>query len=65
MIKERAPFSKYDSDLPSEEFDLAVAGLLQKGLIKQLVIDGVVHYILTDMGAAVGQHIDSDPSTQN
>lgn len=65
MIRDRAPFSKYDSDLPEEEFDTAIAGLLQKGLIEQLTIDGVVHYILTDIGMAVGSHIDSDPSIQN
>ena len=65
MLKGRAPFSKHDSDLPDDEFDRAIAGLLQKGLIEQLTIDGVVHYMLTDIGMVIGSHIDSDPSEQN
>ena len=64
-MRARAPFCKEDSDLSEDEFNLAISGLMEKGLVELTVIDGVTHYILTDMGAAIGQHMDSDPSKQN
>lgn len=65
MLRSRAPFCKEDSDLSSSDFDKAISGLLDKGLVEKLIIDGVEHFILTDIGAAIGQHMDSDPSKQN
>lgn len=65
MLRSRAPFCKEDSELSSVEFDVAISGLLSKGLVEKLMINGVEHYILTDIGVAIGQHLDSDPSKQN
>lgn len=65
MNKTKAPFSKDDVDLSDEEFEVAMSGLISKGLAEKIIINNEIHYMITDLGLAVGSHLDSDPSTQN
>lgn len=64
-MRDRMPFCQADSDLSIEEFDLAISGLKDKGLVEEIMIDGVQYYLLTEMGAMIGSHMDSDSATHN
>lgn len=64
-MRDRMPFCQADSDLSNEEFNLAISGLIEKGLVEEIIIDGIQYYMLTDMGAAIGSHIDSNPANHN
>ena len=60
------PFSySANSGMSEAAFDEAIQGLIEKGIVEEVVIDGEVHYQLTPLGLAIGPHLESDPSTQN
>jgi hypothetical protein len=63
MIK--APFTKSDVEMSDEEFEIAVNGLIDKGMAEKIIIDNEIHYMITDLGLEIGSHLDSDPSNQN
>lgn len=65
MNNRKAPFSKDDVEMSDEEFEIAMRGLIDKGLAEKIIVDNETHYIITDLGLAVGSHLDSDPATQN
>lgn len=65
MKKNKAPFSRQDVDMSDSEFNTAMSGLLDKGLVEEFIIDGIVYYMITDLGLKIGSHLDSDPKTQN
>lgn len=66
MYKQRVPFSRADvDDMSDSEFEVAMSGLLDKGLVEKLIINGIEHYLLTEIGAEVGAHLNSEPSTRN
>ena len=68
MLKPKAPFSFKDvnnADMSELEFETAMLGLIQKGLAEKIIINDEIHYMITDLGLAVGSHLDSDPTTQN
>lgn len=65
MNNRKAPFSKNDVEMSNEEFEIAMRGLIDKGLAEKIIVDNEIHYIITDLGLAVGSHLDSDPETQN
>ena len=65
MNNRKAPFSKDDVEMSDEEFEIAMRGLIDKGLAEKIIVDNEIHYIITDLGLAVGSHLDSDPATQN
>lgn len=48
-----------------EDFKKTMLELVSKGLAKEIIVDGVMQYALTDLGVVVGEHMDSDPSKQN
>ena len=53
-------------NVPEEELKEALECLLEKGYVEQLTSpDGEVLYRLTELGAAVGNHMDSDPAARN
>jgi hypothetical protein len=64
-MNKKAPFNFSDSDLQKSEFDAAIQSLVEKGMVSTIVIDGEIHYQITDLGIMVGSHIDSDPSGWN
>jgi hypothetical protein len=60
------PFSYSEtSGMSKAEFDEAIQGLLEKGLVHEVVVDGEIEYQLTDMGTSVGHHLESDPNKRN
>jgi hypothetical protein len=65
MKKNKAPFSRDDVNMSDAEFNLAMSGLLEKGLVEELIIDGILHYQITELGLQVGSHMYSDHHTQN
>lgn len=65
MFKEKFSFKKEDVAMNDMEFDLAINGLIDKGLVKEEIIDGKILYYLTDIGFLVSTHIDSDSSLRN
>ena len=58
-------FSSKDSDMNKQEFMLAIEGLIDKGLVEEVIIDGERHYRLTEIGLMIGKHLDSNIKDQN
>jgi hypothetical protein len=54
-----------DSDMTIEEFDSAMKGLVAKGLMEEVIVNGEPKYRLTPMGRSVGQHMNSTTKDQN
>lgn len=54
-----------DLRMKDDEFDTAIKGLLEKGLMEEQVIDNEPHYRITDLGKSVHKHSASDPKNQN
>lgn len=54
-----------DSDMTVEEFDKAMKGLVEKGLMEEVMINGQPFYRLTPNGRAVGKHMHSTAKEQN
>ena len=61
----KAPFTTSDVEMSDEEFEIAMNGLIEKGLAEKIIIDDEIHYMITDLGLAIGSHLDSDPCNQN
>jgi hypothetical protein len=53
------------TDYTDEEFDEAISGLLEKGLIEKSTKDGIIYYELTTLGNFISDHIYSELSTRN
>jgi DNA-binding HxlR family transcriptional regulator len=53
------------SGMSQKDFDEAIDGLIEKGMVQKVVIDGEVQYKLTALGQAVGGHLDSNHSDKN
>ena len=51
--------------LTQQEYDEAIDGLLEKGIIESKIVDGELCYALTSSGLAVRKHSFSDPKTRN
>ncbi len=51
--------------MTDEEFGSAVQGLLEKGLVKEKLIDGVKHYRITKLGRVYFKHTYSKPAERN
>ncbi len=51
--------------MTDEEFNSAVKNLLKKGLVKEEMIDGVMHYHITKLGKIYFKHTYSEPSERN
>ena len=58
-------FSNEEIGMRSDEFSLAINGLISKGLVEEVVIDGVINYRLTNIGVQIGSHLDSNIKEQN
>ena len=54
-----------DSGVSEQDFKTALQGLIEKGLVQEIVEDGQIKYKLTPMGRAVGKHLDSNHSDKN
>jgi hypothetical protein len=65
MSNPKSPFTKRDLNLNSIEFEVAMAEMINKGLVTSFIKDGEVYYQLTDIGYAVGQHLSSDNKMVN
>ena len=65
MFKEKISFKKEDCGMTEDDFNLAIDGLIEKGLVKEEIIEGKIFYYLTDIGVGVGSHIESDYSNRN
>lgn len=61
------PKKQMQSDLRMSEadFEQAIQGPLKKGLMEQTVIDGELHYRITELGKMLRQHVSSSPSNRN
>lgn len=60
------PFSIEDCDLMSaDSFKKAIMGLIEKGIIEKVILDGEVKYRLTKIGEQIGPHLSSDITEQN
>lgn len=60
------PFSySASSGMSEKDFDEAIQGLIEKGLVEEVMVDGEVQYRLTLVGQAVGHHMESDPTNRN
>lgn len=65
MFKNEKFVGVEDSDMTVEEFTNAMKGLVAKGLMEEVIINGEPKYRLTPMGRSVGQHMQSSPKEQN
>lgn len=57
-----------EKDIPgvsAQEFQTAVLGLIEKGLIEMVEADGVKVYRPTHLLRKIKTHLNSDPSTQS
>lgn len=54
-----------ESGVSNYEYDSAVAGLIDKGLVEVGEEDGEVFYYLNTIGVMVAESLDSDPKVQN
>lgn len=61
----KTEFNYEDLNLSKKDFELAVKGLIDKGLLEEVLIEGQIKYRLTKIGMIVGGHLDSDPKFQN
>ena len=58
-------FSNEDIPMSSSEFALAIKGLLDKGLVEEVIVDGEINYRLTSIGCQIGPHMTSVVKEQN
>lgn len=65
MLNVRKPFCFEDLNLSFYDFNIAMAEMLNHGLVISFEEDGVTYYQLTDIGIAVGQHLTSDHKMAN
>lgn len=66
MSKPTDPFDNEDCEFMSaNSFHEAVIGLIEKGLVEEVVVDGEVKYQLTKLGEQIGPHLNSDLPEQN
>ena len=59
------PTGDMNASVSDVEFNLAMCSLVERGLMEELLIDGVIHYQITSLGLQVGHHMDSDHRTRN
>ncbi len=52
-------------DMTLEEFQEAVTGLIQKGLMEEIVVDGVKFYRASPLLESIRGHFESNPKDQN
>lgn len=64
MKNEPFAYSK-TSGMSEDEFNEAIQGLIEKGLVEEVMVDGEVQYRLTMVGQAVGAHMESEPAVRN
>jgi len=65
-MKHTEPFSIEDCDFMSKnEFEKAIQGLLSKGIMEEVMVDGQIKYRLTKVGEQIGPHLTSDITEQN
>ena len=65
MSKNKDTFSIEDIGMSKTEFDLAIKGLIEKGLVEEVIVGDEVNYRLTDVCIKLESHLDSDISEQN
>lgn len=66
MPKFNDPFNNEDCDFMSAgSFHEAILGLIEKGIIEEVILDGEVKYRLTKVGEQIGPHLTSDITEQN
>lgn len=66
MPKINEPFNNEDCDFMSaESFHKAIRGLIEKGILEEVILDGEVKYQLTKVGEQIGPHLTSDLAEQN
>lgn len=54
-----------EESMSTEHFSLAIQGLIARGLMEKVTIDGQVKYRLTELGKIVGSHIHADVKGQS
>jgi hypothetical protein len=54
-----------DSGMSEKDFNEAIQGLIEKGMVQEVMVAGKIQYQLTSFGQAIGLHLESDASTQN
>lgn len=59
------PFNSDDWDDSLEEFDEGIKGLIDKGIVEEIIIDGEINYQLTNVGLQLGPHLNSSLAEQN
>lgn len=64
MAKE-IEFIDLEESMSKEHFSLAIQGLVARGLMEKVVVDGRVGYRLTELGKSVGTHIHSEEKDRN
>lgn len=52
-------------DMDLQEIEEAYQGLVSKGILKEIVVDGFLDYEIVPEVKAVMLHYDSDPKTRN
>jgi hypothetical protein len=65
MSKNKDTFSIEDIEMNKTEFDLAIKGLIEKGLVEEVIVGDEVNYRLTDICIKLESHFDSDIYEQN
>ena len=65
MSKNKDLFSMEDVGMSKSEFDLAIKGLIEKGLVEEVIVGDEVNYRLTDICIKLESHLDSDIKDQN
>ena len=56
---------KKQSSISQKDFDEAIVGLLDKGLIKEEIINGKTEYVVTYIGEMISNNLNSDPLLSN
>lgn len=46
-------------------FNDTIINLVSDGLVEKIIVNGIEHYQLTNLGKIVSDHLDSDPLTRN
>ena len=54
-----------DGGISEQDFKDAIQGLIEKGLVQEIVEDGQIKYKLTPTGRAVAHHLDLNHSNKN
>ena len=56
---------KRNSSISQKDFDEAILGLLDKGLVEEKEINGKTEYVVTYIGEMISNNLASNPSFRN